>query len=125
MILESARPAGDRWLVRFEGIRTPEAARELCRGAVLAESGSFQRPEADFIFDHEIEGFRCLDRAGLSLGVARRLERYGPVPTLVVFACSGEVLIPFAYPIVVEIRPEAREIILDPPDGLLASEAGT
>lgn len=123
LVVASARPAGDRWLVRFQEVSTPEAARELCRGSVLADSALFERPDVDFVFDHEIGDFRCVDRAGRSLGTVQRLERYGPAATLVVLVAGREILIPFVYPIVVEVRANAREIVLDPPSGLMTFEA--
>jgi ribosomal 30S subunit maturation factor RimM len=53
------------------------------------------------------------------------VEATGGVPLLVVQGSAGEVLVPLAEAICRRIEPEARRIVIEPPDGLLELNAGS
>lgn len=59
--------------------------------------------------------------AGLPVGAVRDVAAIGESTLLVVEGDPGpkEVLIPLSREICVEIDPEGRRIVIDPPDGLL------
>jgi 16S rRNA processing protein RimM len=120
LILAGARPHGRRWLLRFEGIGDPEAARALSGGELCVPGEeAFPAPEG-FYYSHEVEGWRCEDRAGRALGAVAALEQTPAGPTLTVRTPDGRTaLVPFVAAIVLVMDPEGRRIVLDPPDGLL------
>jgi 16S rRNA processing protein RimM len=115
----ACRPHGERFLVRFAGVEDVESARALCGGSVSVPRSSVHPAEPDFVFEDEIEGYECVDRAGAPLGRALAFERYGPSCCLVIEHAGEHRLVPYAYPIVVRVDREGRRIVLDPPDGLL------
>lgn len=115
----ACRPHGRRILVRFDGVEDIESARALCGGSVSVPRSSVHPADPDFVFDDEIEGFECVDRAGAPLGRALAFERQGPSCCLVIEHSGERRLVPYTYPIVVAVDREARRIVLEPPDGLL------
>ncbi len=118
--LLSARPHGDRLLLRFEGISSTEAARDLAGGELsVSEREAFPAP-AGYYYGHEVEGFFCVDSKGISLGFVRSLGRTPAGPMLTVETVAGkEALVPFVEEMVREIDRSSRRIVLDLPEGLL------
>jgi len=119
LILAGARPHGRRWLLRFEGVENPEAARALAGGELCVPGGeAFPAPEG-FYYSHDVEGWQCADRKGRDLGIVAGLEQTAAGPILSVRARDGRTsLVPFVEGIVVEIDREGGRIVLDPPEGL-------
>jgi len=78
--------------------------------AALAE-GQFYR--------HDLVGCQVTTRAGEPVGRVARVEGDWQSSRLVVDTVGGEVLVPLATEICVRIDPAAREIVIDPPAGLL------
>ncbi len=115
----AARPHGDRWLLRFEGVDGPEGARELSGGELgVPEQEAHAAPEG-FYYSHRIAGWRCEDRAGRILGTVSGLEQTPAGPLLTVLTSQGKpVLVPFVAAIVLHVDEERRRVVLDPPDGL-------
>ena len=58
---------------------------------------------------------------GVSVGVVRDVETIGDSTLLVIEGDPGpkEVLVPFIRDICVEVDPDGKRIVIDPPDGLL------
>lgn len=105
--------------LKLKGIDTLAAADALVGRDALVEAGVFRRLEPDRFYDFELLGRRVVTRDGTAVGeVAGILETGGPV-LLVVRRGDREVYIPFAEGILVKVDPEAGEIVIDPPDGLL------
>lgn len=105
--------------LKLKGIDTLAAADALVGRDVLVEAGVFRRLEPDRFYDFEVLGRRVVTRDGTAVGeVAGILETGGPA-LLVVRRGDREVYIPFAEGILVKVDPEAGEIVIDPPDGLL------
>lgn len=118
--ISSARWHGPRLLLSFEAVDGPENAAALAGGELSVTGDEAMPPPPDFYYSHEVEGWRCEDAAGKSLGRALRLERTAAGPLLVIETTAGrEALIPFVRPILADIDRSLRRIILDPPEGLL------
>jgi 16S rRNA processing protein RimM len=119
LTLQAARPHAGRLLLRFAGVETVEAARELCGGELcVAEAEAHPAPEG-FYYAHEVLGFVCEDAAQRRLGVASGLESTPAGPMLTVRSEDGrEALVPWTHPIVVRVDRSERRIVLDPPEGL-------
>ncbi len=117
--IASVRPHGERLLVRFEGLGTPEAV-EAIRGADLCvlPGDVPARPEG-YVFRHEAAGLAAVTGDGRPLGTVRELVDVAGRPLLVLETPRGPRDVPFTRPIVVSVDLVARRIVLDPPDGLL------
>ena len=120
LIVRSVRPHGSRLLVAFEGVGDVDAARALAGGALHVADEEAAPPRPGFYYSHQVEGWRCEDRAGRLAGIVRLLEQTPAGPLLSIELASGkEALVPFVSPIVVSVDESERRIVIDPPDGLL------
>ena len=109
----------DRVILKLSGYDDVDAAKELV-GFEFAVPESERVPlPADHYYDWELEG--CTVKVGDdSIGQVNAVLRTGGAEILVVTDNGGkERLIPLADSIVVEIDPERKTIVVDPPEGLL------
>ena len=109
----------DRVVLKLSGYDDVDTAKELV-GFQFAVPESERVPlPADHYYDWELEG--CTVKVGDdSIGQVNAVLRTGGAEILVVTDTSGkERLIPLADSIVVEIDPERKTIVVDPPEGLL------
>ena len=118
--LSKCRQHGKRLLLSFEGIEDPEAARGLTGGVLCVPRERLPRIAPDFLWTHEMKGWRCEDPGGGTLGVVALLEETPAGPQLTLQTPGGkEALVPFVQPMVVEIDREGKRVVLDLPEGLL------
>jgi 16S rRNA processing protein RimM len=117
----ASREHGGRAIVGFAGIETRNDA-ELLRGVELRvpDTALPALPSGSF-WVHDLVGCRVTTVAGDDLGQVRRVEFGGAAPLLVIArdAESGEVLIPMVDAMCPRVDVAAREVIVDPPEGLL------
>lgn len=118
LTVAGTRRHGTHVLVRFEGVESVEQARALSGGDLYADRRLLTLPSPDFIFDDEIQKFRCVSTSGESLGRAVAFERFGQNCCLRIERDGKAFLVPYAHPIVVEVSRDRFVIVLDPPDGL-------
>lgn len=113
------RAHGERLLVRFEAVETPEAV-EAFRGADLCALPGDEpaRPEG-YVFRYEAVGLAAVTSDGRPLGTVRELVDVAGRPLLVLETPHGPRDVPFTRPIVVSVDLVSRRIVLDPPEGLL------
>lgn len=119
LTIERARPYNRRWLLKFAGI-DERSAVEALRGV------SFGVPDVPDPTDdgsgplreHEVPGATVIAQ-GRVIGTARHLWKVPGAPLLVVDGDGREYLIPYRPPILVETVRARREIVVDPPPGLL------
>lgn len=116
--VESRRFFGGRHVVHFSGVPDRTEAEKL-RGMELAvpEDEIGNLPE-DQYFVHDLVGMMVRLKDGREIGLVTKVIRTGGVDLLEVGE-RGEILIPFAEAICVEVDPETRQITVDPPEGLL------
>ena len=110
LLVESCRPHGHRWLVRFRGVGDRDTAEEL-RGAVLTADELGELPEGEH-WAHELVGAEARDASGAALGRVVAVES-NPASDLLVLDEGG--LVPITF--VVELRDGV--VVVDPPAGLL------
>jgi len=79
-------------------------------------------PEGMF-YRHDLIGCRVMTQAGEAVGLVRDVEGTVGGSRLVVDAKYGEVLVPMAAHICISIDVPGREIIVNPPEGLLEANA--
>ncbi len=126
LTVATARPHGDRLLVRFAGVPDRTAAEGLAGSTLLADA----RPEEDTadpeeFFDHQLVGAVAADPAGTELGTVTDVLHHAAQDLLVVAPAAGgeDVLVPFVGAIVVAVDVAARRVTLDPPGGLFPDPA--
>jgi 16S rRNA processing protein RimM len=122
-------PEGKRWvrcsglrrhqnrsLVSFEGVTTPEEARELVGRELFADRADIAL-EADEYLDEDLIGLRLLDPAGKALGSVVGVEHLPAQDCLVVGEKRS--LVPLITEFVRSIDVAKGEIVVDLPAGLL------
>jgi 16S rRNA processing protein RimM len=106
----------DRLLLAFEGVTTPETARELIGAELFAERDEVELGRDEY-FDADLIGLRLLDEAGNERGRVVGVEHYPAQDCLVVE--PGRALVPLVKAFVRAIDLEARTIVMALPEGLL------
>jgi len=106
-------------IVDFDGIESRNEA-EVLRGRYLLRDIAEVAPlDGGEVFLHQLLGMEVVTVEGVSLGTVREVYDLAPVELLEVRGGDRETLIPFRKEIVREVDPEARRIVVDPPEGLL------
>lgn len=123
MELERAWLHQGRIVLKLGGIDSISQAEELRGLTVLIPFQERVPLPANTYYWPEIEGCRVLTgppEARVAIGTVTAIEPTGGVPLLHVNSPGrAEVLIPFAQDICREIDPEAKFIVIDPPEDLL------
>jgi 16S rRNA processing protein RimM len=116
----SARPHGERWVVRFGDVESIEAAEPL-RGAEVAvpEEEARQSLDEGGYFLHDLIGCAVETDAGVTVGPVETVYEGSAQPILGVGAAGGEVLVPLVEGICRVVDVAERRIVIAPPDGLL------
>jgi 16S rRNA processing protein RimM len=121
LTVATARPHGERLLVRFAEVLTREVAESL-RGALLLVDVADLPPsqDPDEFYDHELEGLAAELVDGTVVGTVLEVV-HGPGGDLlaVKLPAGEEVLVPFAKAIVPQVDVAGGRVVLDPPEGLL------
>lgn len=106
-------------ILKLKGVDTLEAADALAGREICAAESDFRGLGGEGFYDFQIIGCRVRTRAGAEVGtVGSVLSTGGPV-LLVVRRGDEDVYVPFTETICVSVDPDAREVVIDPPDGLL------
>ena len=108
-----------RPLVGFEGIETVEAAGPLAGRELRVPAESLAPLPDGVYYRHDLVGCRVTTTGGTAVGDVTRVETQGGGTRLVIEGDRGEILVPFAEAICVELDLAARRIVIDPPEGLL------
>jgi ribosomal 30S subunit maturation factor RimM len=74
---------------------------------------------AGCFYDFQVIGSRVVTGDGTEVGTVRGILAAGGSDLLVVARGDKEYYVPFAEPICLRVDPEKKEILIDPPDGLL------
>ena len=109
----------DRVVLKVGGYDDVDAAKDLIGYEFAVPESDRVQLEEDEFYDWELEG--CTVKVGdESIGQVRSVMKTGGTEILVISDDAGkERLIPLAAPIVVKIDPDAKTIVVDPPEGLL------
>ncbi|WP_435735578.1 ribosome maturation factor RimM [Cellulosimicrobium sp. PMB13] len=122
LVVASVRVHQGRWLVRFEGVGDRTAAEAL-RGTQLVVEVE-ESDEEDAWYSHELAGLRAESTDGTELGRVEGLEEAPAHDLLVLREPDGtRTLVPFVRAIVPVVDVPGGRVVLDPPGGLLASDA--
>ncbi|HEX9161985.1 MAG TPA: ribosome maturation factor RimM [Thermoanaerobaculia bacterium] len=116
--IESARAHHDRALVKFAGIDSPEALRDLQNWTIEIPQENARKLEAGEYFLHDLAGLTLVDRQGRERGVVKEAYEGGGGVLLNVDGPKGEYELPFAAEICTEIDLAGKKIIVELPEGI-------
>ena len=122
LTISGVRTLHDKWFLTFAEA-TDRTASERLRGVELLveQTGS---DEDDAWYPHELVGLRAEHVDGRLVGTIAGLEHLPAHDMLVLVEQSGaRTLIPFVRAIVPVVDVAGGRVVLDPPGGLLASDA--
>jgi 16S rRNA processing protein RimM len=119
MELEDSWEHKGRKVLKLAGVDTISAAEELigCWVQVPADE-AIQLPEGTY-YDHDLIGCSVEDIHGTRLGVVEEVLRIAENNQLVVKGLGREYLIPAVRSICIRISVEDKQILVDPPEGLM------
>jgi len=119
LILENFWEHKGRQVLKFVGVDSISAAEAYvgCWVEIPADR-AMPLPEGTY-FDHDLVGCAVEDTRGNKIGIVTEVLRIAGNSQLVVKSTDREVLIPAVESICVRISPEEKQILIDPPEGLL------
>ena len=113
-----------RPIVALEGIETIGDAEALAGTGLWIHASVLPPLPAGTHYRHDLVGCEVTDVAGRTVGRVTEVEGTLDQSRLVVAGDAGEILIPLAAEICVEVDVGARRIVVNPPGGLLELNAG-
>jgi 16S rRNA processing protein RimM len=120
LTVAESRQHDARWVIRFDGVASIEAAEAL-RGIELrvpVEALQTLAPGAYYV--HDLVGCEVRTLQGTPVGRVARVDGGSGVPLLVAVDDAGqEVLVPFIEPVCRQVDLGGRLIEIDPPAGLI------
>lgn len=116
--IESARPHGDRALVKFATIDTPEELAALRDWTIEIPSSEAKKLEEDEYFLHDLVGLTLVDAEGVEQGVVTDVHEGGGGVLLQVRRGRRRFEVPFAADICTSIDLEGKKIVVALPEGL-------
>jgi 16S rRNA processing protein RimM len=116
-------PHQGRWVARFEGVDTMDAAETLRDAELKIDAGELHALASDKFYVHDLIGCRVETTEGETVGTVRDVELNGGTPLLVVESPDGETLVPLAEEICRRVDIAAKTIAIAPPEGLIALNA--
>jgi 16S rRNA processing protein RimM len=105
--------------IKLRGVDSQEAAEALRGCELLAAEADFLPPEEGRIYMFQVIGSSVVTVGGRQVGEVTAVVPVGDGELLIVSGPGGEVYIPFRRAICVAVDPGRREIVIDPPEGLL------
>ncbi|MGB7296391.1 MAG: ribosome maturation factor RimM [Candidatus Aminicenantales bacterium] len=117
--IESLVLRGRDYDLKLEGVDGLSQADSLAGLDVFLPPESLRKRENGEFYLFQLIGCRVTGRDGLPIGRVRDVLSSGGSALLRVESGEKEILVPFHTSICTEVDVEAKEIRLDPPDGLL------
>jgi 16S rRNA processing protein RimM len=119
LTIDASRFHRDRPVVAFQGVSSMTEAAALAGAELRIDPAAISALEAGGFYRHDLLGCRVETVDGVVVGEVARVEQAPGADRLVVEGERGEVLIPLAQDICVNIDVAARRIVIAPPEGLL------
>jgi 16S rRNA processing protein RimM len=119
LTITSARVQNGRPVISFAGFSSIEDAERLAGLELRVPEETLQTLGEGVYYQHQLVGCEVETMAGALVGEVSRVDGGAAGSLLAVRGARGEVLIPLAQHICVEIDIAAKRIRIDPPDGLL------
>jgi 16S rRNA processing protein RimM len=119
LTVASARLHQGRPVIGIAGIASVDDARGLAGLEIRVPVEWLERLPAGSFYRHDLVGCEVVTGAGTIVGVVRSVDGAADGSRLSVGSERGEILIPLAAAICVEVDLSRRRVVVDPPDGLL------
>jgi 16S rRNA processing protein RimM len=117
--IESVRAHGDRALVKFAGVATPEAVQQLQEWTIEIPESEARALEPDEYFLHDLAGLHLIDKQGRDRGTIVDAYEGGGGILLNVKKRNGKTYeVPFAQDICTEINLKEKKIVVELPEGI-------
>jgi 16S rRNA processing protein RimM len=117
--LENTWEHKGRRILKFSGIDSISSAEVLVRCWVEVPADQAVKLPEDTYFDHDLIGCSVEDTKGNQLGLVEDILHTGGNNLLVVKKSGREYLIPAVDSICTQISIEKKQILVDPPEGLM------
>jgi 16S rRNA processing protein RimM len=117
--VESVELDRSSYFLKLRGIDSLAQSGGLAGLEVFVPEDSFRPLKAGFFYDFQVIGSRVVTSDGTEVGTVRGILSAGGPDVLVVARGEKDYYIPFVEPICLRVDPKKREIVIDPPDGLL------
>jgi len=108
-----------RPIVALEGVETMNDAEAMAGVELRVPVAELAPLPGGMFYRHDLIGCRVETTGGTVVGEVTSVEGELEMSRLVVAAPGGDVLIPLARAICVDIDVAARRVVVDPPEGLL------
>ena len=105
--------------LKLKGIDTLAQADALVGREVMVPENSFPALPDGRYYDFQLIGCRVVTGTGMDVGTVEGLMPAGDETVLIVKRRERELFIPLTETICRRIDPEKKEIVIEPPDGLL------
>jgi len=119
LTVASARVQSGRPVIAFDGFSTIDDVERLAGLELRVPEETLQPLERGTYYQHQLVGCAVETTGGERVGTVTRVDGGVGATLLTVDGVRGEVLIPFAVDICVEVDVAARTIRIEAPDGLL------
>ena len=119
LVVTAARMQNGRPVIGFEGFATIEEVERLVGLELRVPEAALQPLGVGTYYQHQLVGCLVETRTGERVGEVARVDGGAGWSLLAVSGARGEVLIPFATAICVDVDVNAKRIVIEPPDGLL------
>ena len=119
LTIRTARVAGGRPVLGFEGVSSVEQAEGLVGLELRVPEETLQPLGEGMYYLHQLAGCVVSTTGGAHVGTVAKVDGGVGSSRLVIEGERGEILIPLAAEICIEIDVEAKRIVIAPPDGLL------
>jgi 16S rRNA processing protein RimM len=119
LTISTARIQGGRPVIGFEGFARIEDAERLAGQELRVPEEALQALEPGRYYHHQLVGCVVETRDGDRVGQVERVEGGAGGSRLVVSGGRGEILVPLATEICIDVDVPAKRIRIDPPEGLL------
>jgi 16S rRNA processing protein RimM len=117
--VESVRPHGERALMKFAGIDTPEEIQALHNWTVEIPAEQARALEEDEYFLHDLVGLTLIDAEGRDRGVVTEVYEGGGGLILNVKTSNGKAFeLPFAADLCTEIDVAGKRMVVRLPEGI-------
>jgi 16S rRNA processing protein RimM len=108
-----------RPVIAFEGLATIDDVEPLAGQELRVPEGTLQSLEAGRYYEHQLVGCMVETVAGARVGAVTKVEGGAGGTRLLVDGARGEIQIPFAVDICVDVDVPGKRIRINPPEGLL------
>ncbi len=103
----------------MKGIHSLDQARELTNQEIWLPEEDLQPLEQGQYYLHQLSGCSVVTKGGRAIGLVKDVLLIKDNDLLVITKGEEEIYVPFTESICVEINLENKQIIIDPPRGLL------